>query len=96
MDKLPRLRKRKTVRAVGTGRYSLHMSEFQEFTSGKDSFTLFSVTVVLSKILARDRFLFNVGVSPPFLEKNIGTALAENTVRPQYHTQNTLEENYFS
>lgn len=71
------------------------MSVFQEFTPRKDSFTLFSVTVVLSKILSRDRFLSNVGVSPPFLEKDIGTTLAENTVRPQYHTQTTLEENYF-
>jgi len=72
------------------------MPHFQEFTSGKVSFTLFSVTVLLSKILARDRFLFNVGVSPPFLEKDIGTKLAENTFPHQYQTQTTLEENYFS
>lgn len=76
--------------------YSLHMPDFQEFTSGKDSFTLFSISVILSKILARDRFLFNVRVSPPFSEKGVGTILAEKPVPLKYHIQITLEESYIS
>jgi hypothetical protein len=55
------------------------MPDFQEFPSGKASFTLFKVSVTLSLILSQGGFLLKVAVSPPFSEKDMAVRCRNHT-----------------